>query len=199
MKLYDILGVDPKASQADIKKAYRKLAAKHHPDKGGDEDKFKAIQKAYDILGNEEKRAHYDRTGDTGQQKQPGPEDILLMMFNQIVEAGNYCGNIVARIEDLIEEGLQKLRDQIDETYNRIDELKKLKGRIQRVDNGDNFFEMAVDASINRQEQKMGHLNKECDQLSDVRDLVETYFDSNPQKSEEDLEIEAAMKQRGIF
>jgi DnaJ-class molecular chaperone len=61
--LYATLGVAKNASQDEIKKAYRKLAQTHHPDKGGDEAKFKEIQTAYDTLGDEQKRAQHDRGG----------------------------------------------------------------------------------------------------------------------------------------
>lgn len=61
---YKVLGVDKGASADDIKKAFRKKAHEHHPDKkGGDEAKFKEINEAYQVLGNAEKRAQYDRFG----------------------------------------------------------------------------------------------------------------------------------------
>ena len=65
--LYDVLGVAKTASPDEIKKAYRKLARKYHPDKNaGDkeaEDRFKEIQAAYDVLGDAKKREEYDRVG----------------------------------------------------------------------------------------------------------------------------------------
>ena len=63
---YKVLGVDKKASQEDIKKAYRKLARKYHPDtnkEAGAEERFKQISEAYDTLGDPEKRKKYDRGG----------------------------------------------------------------------------------------------------------------------------------------
>jgi DnaJ-class molecular chaperone len=58
---YDVLGVNKNASQDDIKKAYRNLSKKYHPDRnGGDESKFKELNEAYDILGDESKRKQYD-------------------------------------------------------------------------------------------------------------------------------------------
>src|ERR1700756_2194969 len=64
---YEILGVDRKASAEDLKKAYRALAVKFHPDKNPGnkeaEHKFKEINEAYDVLKDEQKRAAYDRFG----------------------------------------------------------------------------------------------------------------------------------------
>lgn len=60
---YEILGVKKDASAEDIKKAYYKLAHKYHPDKGGDEKKFKEVNEAYQVLSNKEKRSQYDRFG----------------------------------------------------------------------------------------------------------------------------------------
>jgi len=71
---YTILGVAKSASQADIKKAYRSLAKKYHPDKNkGDkaaEDKFKDVSEAYEVLGDPEKRKQYDQLGANWKQYQ---------------------------------------------------------------------------------------------------------------------------------
>ncbi len=74
---YTTLGVSRSASPDEIKKAFRKLAHKYHPDKGtGDEKKFKEINEAYQVLSNTEKRARYDQTGQDfhsqGQSGGPG-------------------------------------------------------------------------------------------------------------------------------
>lgn len=60
MDYYSILGVAKTASQDEIKRAFRKLAMQYHPDKGGDETKFKQINEAYSVLGDAAKRAEYD-------------------------------------------------------------------------------------------------------------------------------------------
>ncbi len=61
---YKILGVEKNATQDEIKKAFRKKAHKYHPDKaGGDEEKFKEVNEAYQVLGDEKKRAQYDQFG----------------------------------------------------------------------------------------------------------------------------------------
>lgn len=63
MDYYEVLGVTRSASQEDIKKAFHKLAHKHHPDKGGDEKKFKEINEAYQVLSDKQKRSQYDQFG----------------------------------------------------------------------------------------------------------------------------------------
>jgi molecular chaperone DnaJ len=63
---YKILGVEKNASKEEIKKAYRKLAHKHHPDKGGEEKTFKKISEAYSVLSNDKKREQYDMFGKSG-------------------------------------------------------------------------------------------------------------------------------------
>ena len=64
--LYEILGVGKTASKDEIKRAYRKLAHEHHPDKGsGEAEKFKELNQAYEVLSDETKRAQYDQFGQT--------------------------------------------------------------------------------------------------------------------------------------
>lgn len=62
---YQILGVDKSASADDIKRAYRKQALKYHPDRGGDQQKFKEVNEAYQVLSNPQKKSQFDQFGQT--------------------------------------------------------------------------------------------------------------------------------------
>ena len=70
--LYEILNLEKKgeSSAEEIKKAYRKAALCHHPDKGGDAEKFKAVSVAHSILGDQEKKGVYDETGDVDEAEE---------------------------------------------------------------------------------------------------------------------------------
>ena len=71
--LYEVLGVSKNASQDEIKKAYRKLVREVHPDANpGNEERFKEVQGAYDVLSDPEKRKQYDRVGTTNGRVSPG-------------------------------------------------------------------------------------------------------------------------------
>jgi molecular chaperone DnaJ len=81
---YEVLGVDRQASPAEIKAAYRRLALEHHPDRNpgnrAAEEKFKEISQAYAVLGDEDKRAHYDRFGAVSEDLPFGSEaDIRVV------------------------------------------------------------------------------------------------------------------------
>lgn len=83
---YELLGVDKGSSVDDIRKAYRKLALQHHPDKGGDAQRFQLIGEAYAVLSDPEKRRVYDVYGKEGldQQQQQQPDvagEIFRSMF----------------------------------------------------------------------------------------------------------------------
>lgn len=89
---YATLGVSKTATADEIKRAFRKLASQHHPDKGGDTQKFQAIQEAYATLGDEQKRAEYDNprpqfSGFSGFHGTPGGVNINEI-FGQMFGGG---------------------------------------------------------------------------------------------------------------
>ena len=100
--LYEVLGVSKSATPADIKKAYRKLAVKYHPDRNKDnpgaEEKFKEVSAAYEILGDKNRRAEYDVGPDlssfgfgSGQDPGFGPEEFGFDFADVVVFADGAC------------------------------------------------------------------------------------------------------------
>ncbi len=91
---YEILGIDKKASKEDVKKAFRTLAHKYHPDKKtGDDAKFKEINEAYSILSDDQKRAQYDQFGSAGPNSGfggfGGGQGFDGFDFSQFTQGGN--------------------------------------------------------------------------------------------------------------
>ena len=89
MDHYNTLGVAKNATSDEIKKAYRKLASQHHPDKGGDKAKFQDIQAAYDTLSNPDKRQQYDNPMPQGFHNQGGMPQGFEHIFSQMFGGGN--------------------------------------------------------------------------------------------------------------
>lgn len=97
---YELLGVDKNVGDAELKKAYKKMALKYHPDRNqGDkeaEKKFKEVAEAYDILSDENKRAIYDKHGHAGLEGQGGfrSSDDIFSHFSDIFGSGGGGGSI---------------------------------------------------------------------------------------------------------
>src|SRR5215467_4276721 len=99
---YELLGVGRSASGDDIKKAFRKLAMQHHPDRNRDskdaERKFKEINHAYDILKDPEKRAAYDRYGPAAFEGGAGPNGPAGGFQGQGFDFGSVFGDIFEEV-----------------------------------------------------------------------------------------------------
>ena len=95
--LYEVLGVAKNASQDEIKKAYRKLVREVHPDKNpGNEERFKEVQGAYDVLSDPDKRAQYDRFGSSNGRPGPGPGGATTFDFGDF-DLGDIFGGLFNR------------------------------------------------------------------------------------------------------
>lgn len=93
MDYYSILGVAKTASQDDIKQAYKRLAKEHHPDRGGDHNRFAQINEAYETLRDPNKRAAYDQPQPQYQFSSNNFEDIFSSFFGGINQRQSYRRN----------------------------------------------------------------------------------------------------------
>jgi molecular chaperone DnaJ len=136
--LYDTLGVKKGASADEIKKAYRKLARRYHPDTNqgdkGAEERFKQVQTAYDVLSDEEKRKAYDRFGSTNGRGAPGPgPGGVNVDFGDLGDLGDIFGNIFGNRGAGRRGRLQPLRGADVETEVRLSFEDSLRGADAKV------------------------------------------------------------------
>jgi DnaJ-class molecular chaperone len=125
-EFYNDLGISKDATQSDIKKAYRKLALQHHPDKGGDQEKFKTITSAYEVLSDPEKRERYNKFGKDAFKEggiSANPEDVFSMFFNNDRHSMHTRGP--SKAKDIVHE----IKVSLNVLYNG----KKLKVTIKRM------------------------------------------------------------------
>jgi len=137
---YKILGVRKNAKFENIKKAFRKLSKKHHPDKGGDEQEFQKINAAWEILKDPEKRAHYDKTGEASSIN----EDSLSVQL----------------IVDIFSDWLKDMDNKEIGFHNaiNIDLVELIKRKINRMIKDVERFKRKTEASID----KLKDISKKC-------------------------------------
>ncbi|KAF8803579.1 hypothetical protein BYT27DRAFT_7225934 [Phlegmacium glaucopus] len=122
-KYYDLLEVSPNASEADLKKAYRKKALRLHPDKGGDPELFKEVTHAYEVLSDPDKRNIYDSRGEAGLSEQGGmggmdPQDLFSQLFGG---GGGFFGGG----RDARSQGPRKTKDLVHRVHVTLEDLYK--------------------------------------------------------------------------
>lgn len=150
--LYKILGVDKTADRVQIKKAYRKKAKNMHPDYGGSKENWGELQKAHDILMDEERKSKYDTTGDTSEKT---PDNAYSSAVNTLAQAFNAimqeCANtgqsplevdIIRLVKGKIDNGIVEANKQIRILRNMLDIDKKMQGRFKAKK--ENVFESIV-------------------------------------------------------
>lgn len=180
MILYETLGVKPDATKAEIKKAYRKLASKYHPDKpDGDEEMMKKVQRAYDVLSDDEKREEYDKSGDEIQDLDEFEQQVADL-FETFVRGGDYSGDIILRIELALEQNLEDGKRSIKSLEGKIKNLNALIGRIVICDGKKNIFEIVLNKNIKLAKTNLQKNKDLVDMVAKVILEIKNYQDLQP-------------------
>lgn len=141
---YEILGLSNQATEADIKKAYRKLAKEHHPDRGGDELKFKEIQNAYDVLSDSQKRARYDAGEDVDapqNTREMQARAFLYTLFEQCIDKYGVSRDPFKIMKESVEENIRNLDREKEKQRIRKEKFEKAKKHIKK---GEAFISCAA-------------------------------------------------------
>ena len=178
--LYEDLGVKAKASQAEIKKAYRDMSKVLHPDAGGNKDEFAVIANAYGVLSDKSRRARYDKTGietDVSTARQQAGNTIQAI-FNSIlqdhgVENLSTC-DIVSAIREKIDQASDKLQQQNKDAVGKKKALKDILKRVKHKDRN-NLFSTVITHQINEQDKKIKGIRQQKEVFMIARKLLKDY------------------------
>lgn len=183
LDLYAILKVGKTARKDTIRRSFRKLAKKAHPDCGGNREDFERIQFAYDVLSDDSKRARYDATGEYGDGK---PDNDLASMMtvlhsyyvdaiNKILSQGRSPHQ--AKIQDMMKSGVQakieEIKKQTREPMKRMQAIRKMVGRWS-AKKQPNLMEQAtasmigeLESNLKRADEAIAMLSRASEFLSD--------------------------------
>lgn len=133
--LYEILEVDKKASDEEIKRSYKKLALKYHPDKGGSAELFKALSVAHSILSDAEKRKIYDQNGDVDSDEATQEFEHWYEYFRNL-----FPKLTIEKIEEFSDKykGSEEEKGDVIKAYNEFNgDLKKIMDCVMLAEEGD--------------------------------------------------------------
>lgn len=153
MNPYKILGLDKSATPMEIRKAYKQLASKHHPDKpGGDKERFQEVKAAYEILIDEKSRAHFDKTGTVEGILDPRDHAIqgMMQLISSLIDDGSAfeTENIFRVAEKLVANKRQSDKADSKRMEKYLNKLNKLLKRVIRRDGGENLVSRLIDERI---------------------------------------------------
>lgn len=175
---HKILGVDEKATQAEIKKAYQRKANKMHPDKGGDKDEFQKLQQAYSVLSDQKKRAEYEETGDVKQDVSVEMQAYseIAAVFSQIIDAYKSSIrriDIVAKAVELINKSIGEHKQEIKTHESRIDAFEKLKPLMVKDSKG--IFSNVCDMKIEQVRSTIEKLNNNIEVGEKMKEILKEF------------------------
>lgn len=162
--LYDELGVPRDATPEDIKRAYKRKAREHHPDRGGDNDQMARVNQAYAVLADPRKRDRYDKTGD-GSPEVPVAERARNLLYAIMSEALTKCDTKVDVIESLRQHlrGEQmRIKAEVQRVRQRQERLEKHKARLH----DDGLFERLFDARSKEHALQTGQMRDQLELIS---------------------------------
>lgn len=179
--LYSELDLTPDCSFEDIKQRYRILAKIHHPDMGGDEEKFKRIKFAYEILIDPIRRSEYDKTGKTEKFKGIREEAVNILsqiVISMITNFDPEKGNLI----ELIKQDIRNTKERIIVDRNNCNvyisklELVKSKIRKKNESHSEDIIFSFFDSSIDTKNSEMASLQRKDDIANEILKILDDYL-----------------------
>lgn len=178
LRLYQILGIDPGATGAEVRRAYREKAKSSHPDVGGDVAEFQEISRAYAVLSNPVKRIVYDATGK--EESAPAADEVAVSILSNLAEAAisaqqdpatfDFVKEMQRQVSDAISASKQQVRD----IQRRVQRSKSLAKRIT-AKSGRNLLARIIEQRIAEKEREIASIEQQQANLEAALKLLEVY------------------------
>ncbi len=177
MDPYDDLGVARNADGKTIRRAYRKRVQKEHPDKGGNEEGFKRLQLAYDVLSDPARKDRYDRLGESGVDKtaQKALSEVATMFVQLVDQVDSDHTDLRAIIIQRIREGIAKYESSIGAYRSKISKLERAIKRVKKRSPGENLVAGFFAANIRDQNNSIVRAQAEIERGKMMLKIVEDY------------------------
>jgi curved DNA-binding protein CbpA len=178
MNPYQELGLAPDCSQEDIKRQYRILAHQHHPDRGGDAERFKRISLAYEVLSDTARRAEYDRTGQFDQKhsiRSAAIERLGNMINHYVPELNADAEDLIIKMRMDIYQALNQLAGNMAHVQRQLKNAKKTHKKLWVKSKGENFLKTFVENLIERREKELVDLARHQATMELMLEMLEDY------------------------
>lgn len=181
MSHYEVLGVEKHATQDQIKKSYRKLARRFHPDVSKEEnatEKFKVLQRAYDVLSDPDWRKYYDENGtDVREDEEVAARDLLASVLKQtLIRTIDVPWVSMTNVANIILEEMQDtINRQLEECRGVLKKMDKHKGRMRVKEGEVNMHEEIVLAEQARAQAMMANHPGMLTNIQRARQMLKDY------------------------
>ena len=179
--LYEILGVAKDALQDVIKKAHRQGVKEHHPDKGGNQDKFREIQHAYNVLINEQRRKKYDETGDDTETLDEFTSRFVSFIESEIVgaieQAKSIEFDVMAKAKKQLSAEIVNITEGQQAYEKGIERLEKARLKVtMKTEGKNNFIVSIMDEKIKMYRSKQSSLEESANFCNKAMEELEDYI-----------------------
>lgn len=179
MSHYETLDIASDASADDIKQAFRRKAQSAHPDKGGSHDAMAQLNQAYKVLGNDERRAHYDETGDDDEV--PTLEDQAVHKLQQVFEMLlGTPGDFIQAVRKTLLQSLRELHKEMDGRQKMMLHLLQRRDSIS-VKQGENLVHALIDSQLQQARQRLARCTDGLAIAAHMQKLLDQYESSEGQ------------------
>lgn len=174
---YTTLGVARDATPAEIKAAYRRASSAAHPDKGGSTERMQAVNRAYEVLSDPERRQQYDVNGSDGHAETPEETGhaTLVQAFRQALEQVSDTADIVGHVREQLQGVKLEIANRQGKLRRKREKLTKQRGRVKVKSGGANIVHALIDHQLAEAQAEIDGLERVSESTGHALTLLDGY------------------------